>query len=184
MSPARSVDHADLQSEVSQVGHHHLLLLLTVRLYIRIDPVDCVVHDLQVPPRPRQVLWDHPSTRHCHRRAHHPSLHWHPHCSHRLQFRICVRCASVGTWALGRRQEGGVRKGVHAFGGRGLASSSPAPGGWRRGAWHSAVATASGPASRTVQGPVAGENGPPFQFWSCCDELIIVYVGLLTCTCL
>ena len=70
MSPARSVDHADLQSEVSQVGHHHLLLLLTVRLYVRIDPVDCVVHDLQVPPRPRQVLWDHPSTRHCHRRAH------------------------------------------------------------------------------------------------------------------
>ena len=185
MSPARSVDHADLQSEVSQVGHHHLLLLLTVRLYIRIDPVDCVVHDLQVPPRPRQVLWDHPSTRHRHRRAHHPSLHRHPHCSHCLQFRIRICCASVGTWALGCRQEGGVRKGVHAFGGRGLASSSPAPGGWRRGArpaWH--FATASGPASRTVQGPVAGENGPPFLSWLCCDELIIVYVGLLTCTCL
>ena len=124
MPPTRSVDHADLQSEMSQVGHDHLLLLLTIRLDVRINPVDGVVHDLQVPPRPRQVLRDHPSTRHRHRRAHHPSLHWHPHCSHRLQFRISIRSASVGTWALGRRQEGGVRKGVHAIRGRGLVSSA------------------------------------------------------------
>ena len=124
MPPARSVDHADLQSEVSQVGHHHLLLLLTIRLDICIYPVDCVVHDLQVPPRPRQMLRDHPSTRHRHRRAHHPSLHRHPHCSHRLQFRISIRGASVGTWALGRRQESGVRKGIHAS--RGEASSPSA----------------------------------------------------------
>ena len=124
MPPTRSVDHADLQSEMSQVGHDHLLLLLTIRLDVRINPVDGVVHDLQVPPRPRQVLRDHPSTRHRHRRAHHPSLHWHPHCSHCLQFRISIRSASVGTWALGRREEGGVRKGVHAIRGRGLVSSA------------------------------------------------------------
>ena len=157
MPPTRSVDHADLQSEMSQVGHDHLLLLLTIRLDVRINPVDGVVHDLQVPPRPRQVLRDHPSTRHRHRRTHHPSLHWHPHCSHCLQFRISIRSASVGTWALGRRQEGGVRKGIHAIRGRGLVSFTTQRAGRQATPAPSRCGTRPSPGKLEETGPILGQ---------------------------
>ena len=89
--PAPRVEHADLEREVPQVGDHHLLLGVAVRLRHVVDPVDDVVEDLQVAPRPGQLRRRHDPARRERRRRErvaHPGAAEH---AERLQLGVAVR---------------------------------------------------------------------------------------------